>query len=179
MKKQTRIKVVATLMTVILAFFMPKDVHAEDGKVPPKYYKEMVEGIDYNPARINDCSWSMRNTFSYEKDLIEYNLSETRFESEYVLITSELWLGVNAVAEEYNRIVLVSDLWNISEETLNPASDMTMAVFVPYWSDDAEAVDHIEDVVWDEILNYWSDSTVVIIYLDGFTDEDSNKKRID
>ncbi|MDE5830249.1 MAG: hypothetical protein K2H53_00665 [Clostridia bacterium] len=168
MKKRIRI---STLLVVILAFFMPEVAYAKGGKVLPKYYKEMIEGIDWTPVCIFDSSWSMTHTFSYEKEIIEYNLSETEFEKNYTLMTSEIWLEVNKIAQIYNKIVLVSDLWDISEEMLKPASNKTLVVVVPFWSDDKEAVNHIDDVVWDEILtrSSWTDSTVVIIYLDGLT----------
>lgn len=173
MKKLNRFSII--LIAVIMAFFMSEEAYAENGTVLPKYYKEMIEGID-GLICIYDCSWSMDNTFTYEKELIKYNLSETEFEKNFNLETSALWSELNAISNDYSTMVLVSDLWNTSAETLTPVSNMTMAVFVPYWSTDKEAVNHIEDVVWEEILNYWTDSTVVIIYLDGFTDLYDNER---
>ena len=88
MKKLNRFSII--LIAVIMAFFMSEEAYAENGTVLPKYYKEMIEGID-GLICIYDCSWSMDNTFTYEKELIKYNLSETEFEKNFNLETSALW----------------------------------------------------------------------------------------
>ena len=176
MKLFNRVSLALLAAVLILVLFIPSKSYAE-GRILPKYYKEMIEGECLDDIIcIYDCSWSMNNTFSYEKELIKYNLSETEFEKNFNLETSTLWSELNAISSNYSTIVLVSDLWNTSAETLTSASNMMLAVFVPFWSNDEEAINHIEDVVWEEILSYWTDSTVVIIYLDGFTDLYDNEK---
>ena len=76
-------------------------------------------------------------------------------------------------------MVLISDLWDISDEGLKSASNMRLKVMVPYYSDNEEALEHIENVVWNDILPYWTDSEVEVIYLDGISDVHANKSMRD
>lgn len=170
-KKKNRCRFCVVLLMVILALYMPKEVHA---KILPKYYKELLEGC--GNICIYDYSDSINKTFSYEKEIILSNLSQIEFEKTFTINESKIWSALNTIVVDYSSMVVVSDLWDISEESLTPASDITITILVPYWSEDEEAVEHIEDVAWEEILNYWTDSTVIVIYLDGFTDIYDNRK---
>ncbi len=179
MKKSNRFRVGLLVTAVIMAFFVPNYAQAKEGTILPKYYREIVEGIDVNPLYIFDRSKSMEKTFAVEVDKILYNLSETDTTNRVELDSSKLWFSLNQVAEEYNRIVLVSDLWDASDEKLKPASNMRLKVVVPYFSDNEEAIKHIDDVIWNDILPYWTDSEVVVIYLDGATDMHDNESMRD
>lgn len=169
MAKSNRFIVSVLVTAVIMAFFVPNYAKAKEGTILPKYYRELVEGIDINPLYIFDRSKSMEETFAVESQKIIYNLSETDTANRIEIDSSELWLMLNQNAKEYHRMVLISDLWDTSDENLDPASDMRLKLIVPYFSDDKEAEKHIDDVIWNDILPYWTDSEVIVIYLDGAT----------
>lgn len=169
MTKRNRFKASVVVIAVIMAFFMPNYVRAKEGNILPKYYQEIVEGTDVNPLYIFDRSKSMEKTFAVEVQKILYNLSETDTANRIELDSSKLWLALSQASEEYHKMVLISDLWDTSEEKLTPASGMRLKVMVPYFSDNKEAEEHIDDVIWNDILPYWTDSEVTIIYLDGTT----------
>lgn len=170
----SRIRRVLSVM-IILAFLMSNVVvYAEGESMLPKYYKEMFEGISESRVCIEDCSYSMDSTFSYEKGIIERNLSEIEFEENYFFKSSNIWNVLSKASEEYNKIVLISDLWDTTDEELAEANKMSLTIVVPYWSDDEEAVNHIEDIIWEKVLLFWSNSTVTVIYLDGYIDTHSN-----
>ena len=179
MKKRMRSKGVILVLAVIMAFFVPNYAHAEEGTILPKYYREIVEGIDVNPLYIFDRSKSMEETFAVETQKILYNLSETDTANRIELDSSKLWLLLSKVSKEYHNFVLISDLWDTSDETLNPASDMRLKVMVPYFSDNEEAMEHIDDVILNEILPYWTDSEIFVIYLDGVVDAYDNESMRD
>lgn len=181
MKKCSRFRVSALVFVtaVIMAFFMPNYVSGKEGKILPKYYREIVEGIETNPLYIFDMSNSMEKTFAVEKEEIMYNLSETDTANRIELDSSKLWATLNQVTDDYHGVVLISDLWDISDEGLKSASNMRLKVMVPYYSDNEEALEHIENVVWNDILPYWTDSEVEVIYLDGISDVHANKSMRD
>ncbi len=168
MKKRNRIR--AVIIAAVLIFLMPNVVraaHAAPELEEPKDYKDMLQGVDYLIDCVEDDSWSMTHTFSYERSLIEKNLAETEFESKTTIGAGSIWKPINDLAEKTHQIILVSDLWDTSDETLNEARDMSMFVLVPYWSDNEEAREHIDNVMWNEIFEYWDESEVTVIYLDG------------
>lgn len=179
MKKRMRSKGVILVLAVIMAFFMPNYAQAKEGKIMPKYYREIVEGIDDNLLYIFDRSKSMEKTFVVETQKILYNLSETDTANRVELDSSKLWSVLSQVSEESHKLALISDLWDTSDETLKPASDIRLRIMVPYFSDNEEAMEHIDDVIWNDILPYWTDSEVVVIYLDGAIDMYDNESMRD
>ena len=118
---------------------------------------------------IEDESYSMTTTFSWERGLIRSKLADCEFDRREVLGFpggTDLWEKLNSIeVGDGDVIVLVSDLWDTTQVVLEEAQNRKLAVFVPYYSTDKEAVEHTDECA-NYILSQWSISEVGIIYLD-------------
>lgn len=160
-----RISAILMLAMVIGAVAIP--VYAKE-KVNPKYYRDMLEPIDQEIVLLEDNSKSMSRTFFYEKGIIDYHLSEINFNKEFTISNSDVWSVLNAIKDNYDCIVVSSDLWNTGGVELEATSNKKIAILVPYRSTNEEGKKHVEQVVSEEILPYWTNSTIAVIYLDTF-----------
>ena len=187
--KRLVIKVLVILCVLLVA---PATVALADQAVPTQPAAEQENGgltpdiLDFS-QEVNDYGWeamiigtrkevlvedesySMIHTFSWERGLIRSKLADCEFDRRESLGFpggTDLWGTLNSLeVGDGDVIVLVSDLWDTTDVGLQEAQNRKIAVFVPFYSTDKEAVEHTDECA-NYILSQWSNSEVGIIYLD-------------
>ena len=120
---------------------------------------------------LHDTSWSMRTTFKWEDKIIREK-THNNFVFDRALdfcsdgYQSNIFETLNLYAENYDNILLASDLWDTCSEDLETADGKTLIIMVPYYSNYNDGVKHVEDIVMNIILESWTNSTVYVVYLD-------------
>lgn len=131
-----------------------------------------------------DSSFSMKETFCYEKSEIEKNLSPVMNEKEveniftnqetdlYGFLTSfdkEVLDKVTVIMPEETPII-ITDLWSAENEYIQPFRYYGEIIFcVPYSSTNTEGILHCEEVVNDLLWNHSlmpGDVSIYVVYTD-------------
>lgn len=147
------------------------------------YIAEIVPNEQDEIVCVEDHSWSMENTFHYESNKLYDKINNTKIEfaeRNQFCDNSQTALceNINSYINNYNIIVLISDLWNTTGEELKEADNKTLIVMVPYYSTFSEGVNHVDDVVNNTFLNKLNDSTIYVQYLDGVINTYTNVDNI-
>lgn len=142
-------------------------------KLPVNANSKKIGILDkmHESALLVDESYSMNETFKEEKNMIIKKIFNVQFYdlTEYFGSSKEtnLWKTVNTNLEEYEKIVVISDLWDRAFDELEETNNKTICLLVPYFSTDSEGTEHVMNTVKETFLKKCHSVIVYTVYLDG------------
>lgn len=135
---------------------------------------ELLQSSSAETIKLCDDSYSMRVTFSWERNQIAKNWSEYFSYDDLHLFRkgenqTNLWETLNSCADQdWDTIFCATDLWDDNFDVLNSTSTVkNLVLLVPYNSQNKEGFEHVNNCVTNILLKKWYSTNVYVTYLDN------------
>lgn len=160
------------IIAIMVAMVFPLNTYAltPSDIISPDNIAEAIDPIGFDCVLIEDHSWSMENIFITASTTMFENVSNINWAKTVTFGDNgktPLWENINSQLDNYDALVVVSDLWDTGSEELATVSNKEMILYVPFNSTYKDGVTHVESVINNIILEKWTSSTIHVLYLDG------------